>query len=560
MSSPRLKTQFEKLYDHFNGQDSHVQLEDVISVLFCTRRNARIVLNKMAEEGWLEWYPAAGRGNLSKIVFKRSQHDVSETLAKQYLEQGKVEQAFHVLNKDSAKLTKVIENYLGVNHEEGQQIIRLPYYRPLSMLNPTKPHRRSEQNIIRQIFSGLTTLDENDQLKPDLAHNWESNDGRLWRFFIRPGVRFHNGDLLTLSHVVESVTALSKNRLFEHIVTVKETQAWVLEVELNRDDWHFPLLLTESCAKIVPPSAWDISDFDQLPIGTGPFQVKKNTEKKLVLEAFDNYFGYRPLLDRVEVWVIDELYSSIVFPTLSYPIKSKVSSNDEVKLDPGCTYLLLNRKEGVAKDEKWARYFSASLSAHNLFQQLQEETIIELGLLAAYGLKPGWHHTALNKNKIAPPEQRRISIAYLAHHPVFPEMVKAIARILQKDGLSLEFIEYQHAPEDTSQIDIWLKPMGIGTERDDALAAWLLNYSSICELSPPALFENWSNLVDRWRSEKGGLFPARDLGKSLVESYQIIPLFHCWLGVSKEQCGTLQNATCNSLGWFDFCKVWVKPK
>ncbi|MEI8631960.1 hypothetical protein P4S72_07415 [Vibrio sp. PP-XX7] len=35
-------------------------------------------------------------------------------------------------------------NYLGVQHQEGMQAVRLPYYRPLSMLNPRKNMRRSE--------------------------------------------------------------------------------------------------------------------------------------------------------------------------------------------------------------------------------------------------------------------------------------------------------------------------------------------------------------------------------------------------------------------------------
>lgn len=63
MSSPRLRSQFETLFEHYNGTDSNVQLEDITEILFCTRRNARIVLNKLAEEGWIEWHPAAGRGS-----------------------------------------------------------------------------------------------------------------------------------------------------------------------------------------------------------------------------------------------------------------------------------------------------------------------------------------------------------------------------------------------------------------------------------------------------------------------------------------------------------------
>jgi len=560
MSSPRLRTQFETLFDHFKGQDSDIQLDEVISVLFCTRRNARIVLNKMADAGWIEWLPAAGRGNLSKILFKRSQQDVSENLAKKYLEEGRIAQAFSVLKQDSGQLTKVIEDYLGVTHKEGMQYVRLPYYRQLSMLNPTKPHRRSEQNIIRQIFSGLTKIDENEELQEDLAHTWESTNGRNWRFYLRPGVRFHNGNLLQTGHVIDSVSALTQNTLFNHIYAVSSLKPWVIDIDLTCVDWHFPLLLAESSAKIMPPSEWITDKFDLQPIGTGPYKVKLNDEKRLILDAFDNYFGYRPLVDRVEVWVIDEVYSGMVFPSLSHPIKGEKSDDDEVKLDPGCTFLLLNRKYGLAKHEKWARYFCSTLSALNLFRLLPEDTIVDLGLLPAYGLKPGWQHSVLGADRSLPPSKENIVIAYHSQHPVFPTLARTMAKLLIKDGLTVEFKKYQHDIEDLTQVDIWLKPMGIGTDRDDALAGWLMNYSNISDMSDNEQFEQWCSWVKVWRNDKNGMFPARKLGKALVESYQIIPLFHCWLGVNKEHCGALQNATCNALGWFDFSNVWVKPE
>ncbi len=51
MSSPRLRVQFETLFEYFDGKDSDVQLDDRLTdVLCCTRRNARMVLNKLEEE------------------------------------------------------------------------------------------------------------------------------------------------------------------------------------------------------------------------------------------------------------------------------------------------------------------------------------------------------------------------------------------------------------------------------------------------------------------------------------------------------------------------------
>ncbi|HAS61223.1 MAG TPA: SgrR family transcriptional regulator [Vibrio sp.] len=561
MSSPRLRVQFETLFEHYDGTDCGVQLEDITDILCCTRRNARIVLNKMEEEGWIEWHPSPGRGKLSKLNFKRSRSDVSENLARRYLEEGKVGHALKVLDQDTAKLAQVVESYLGVQQQEGRQVVRLPYYRPLLALNPLHNIRRSERHIVRQIFSGLTKLDENEELAADLAHTWEMLTPTQWRFYIRPAVRFHNGDLLTVDAVIESLNGLSSRKLFSHIEKVVSTQKHVIDIHLSRDDYHLPVLLAESCAKILLPLTSRNEEFDQFPIGTGPYKVSQNDEKRLVLQAFDGYFGFRPLIDSVEVWVIDDVHSSMVFPSLSKPIAPQTAVvNDEVELDPGCTYLLLNRRDGLAKSDDWASYFSQRLSSLNVFQQLPQDKIIELGALPAHGLKPGWYHHTRQAHYATPPSYRTINVAYHAKHPMFPTLAKALELLLKQDGLDVELHTYDLDMPNISNIDIWVKPMSIANHREDAIVGWLLDYSDIEKMSRSEDFSVWSEVITQWQQTEEQTFPAHEIGKALAEKLQLIPMFHCWLGVSKDQCGSLQNAKCNALGWFDFSQVWVKPK
>ncbi|MFB9136843.1 SgrR family transcriptional regulator [Vibrio olivae] len=562
MSSPRLRSQFETLFEHYHGKDCGVQLDEITDILFCTRRNARIVLNKLEEEGWIEWHPAPGRGKLSQLIFKRSRSDVSENLARRYLEDGKIAQALNALDGDTSKLAQVIESYLGVVQREGQHVIRLPYYRPLSMLNPLKPMRRSEQHIVHQVFSGLTRLDSQEQLQPDLAHTWHALTPQVWRFYLRPGVRFHNGDLLTTQMVVESLLALKCKALFDHIASVTSPSDLIVDIQLSKSDTKLPFFLSESCAKILPAASLRGDDFDLLPIGTGPYRVVRNDEQRLVLSAFDSYYGFRPLMDSVEVWVIDDQHSSLIFPSLAKPIKHTTTGlvHDDVELDPGCSYLLLNRSHGLPKDPAWAEYFSQTLSSLNIYGQLPQDKIIELGVLPAHGLKPGWYQQQPSAKATHPPHSGRVKIACHAQHPMFATVMKAMSNLLKADGLDVEEITYELAPEQLDDIDIWIKPMGISSNRDDALAGWLLNTSDIEQFSPRADFIEWTALVEDWMADESNEFPAKHLSRSLIESRQIIPLFHCWLGISKDQCGSLQNAKCNALGWFDFSQVWVKPE
>jgi SgrR family transcriptional regulator len=562
MSSHRLRVQFETLFEHFHGENVDTQIDEITDVLFCTRRNARIVLNKLEEQGWIEWHPAAGRGKSSQLVFKRSRSDVSENLARRYLEEGKVGAALSVLDQDAAKLTQVIQNYLGLQQQEGLQVVRLPYYRPLSMLNPLKPMRRSEQHIARHIFSGLTRLDEEESLQPDLAHMWQSLTPYHWRFYIRPGVRFHNGDLLTTEHVILSLLDLRQFPLFSHIDKVFSSNDWVVDVQLSKADVHLPTLLTEACAKIVLPAHERGEDFDRMPIGTGPYKVMVNDDNKLILHAFDGYFGFRPLLDKVEVCVIEEVHSVLIYPSLENRLNTSRSkiNEEEVKLDPGCSYLLLNRSNGIAQNNNWADYLTTRLSALNLFRYVSDESIIAYGLLPAHGLKPGWYHQNASLISVPPQTNCTITIAYHAKHPMFPEFIQAIERLLAADDISVKIIPYEHSIETDQPVDLWLKATGIANHRLDALAGWLLNYSGIKEYSQSADFEQWMAMIDQWRENGQASFPAKELGKSLIENRQIIPLFHNWLGVNRDQCGALQNAKCNALGWFDFSSVWVKPE
>jgi SgrR family transcriptional regulator len=572
MSSPRLRKQFEILFEHFSGENADTQLDDVTGILFCTRRNARIVLNKLEEEGWIEWHPAAGRGKLSKLIFKQNRNDVSETLARRYLEEGRIGHALNVLDKDANRLSSVIQSYLGVSQADGKQVIRLPYYRPLSMLNPKKPMRRSEIHIARQVFSGLTKFDENDELQPDLAHHWQQVSKTEWRFYIRPGVRFHNGELLKLEHIISSIESLKSANLFQHLSQVVSPSPWVIDVSFTQPDHRAPQLFAENMAKILPPESMRGEDFDRYPIGTGPYSVTTNNDKRLILTAFDGYFGYRPLLDTVEVWVIDEVHSTMVFPSLADPIAGARSDiQDGIDLDPGCTYLLLNRVSGVAKHDRWARYLTKRLNSLAIFQKLPEDTIKELGMIPAHGMKPGWYHQPIDIpaddgdvkitdiNLTADEFDGEIRIAYYAEHPTFPEISVAIDALLKKDGIRAKFIRYGVDAPDIHDVDIWIRPMGIASNREDALAGWLLDYSDIEKMAKPEEFAGWRALVTGWLSQADTKFPAQEIGKQLVQHAQVIPLFHCWLGISKDHCGSLQNAKCNALGWFDFSKVWVKP-
>ncbi len=59
---------------------------------------------------------------------------------------------------------------------------------------------------------------------------------------------------------------------------------------------------------MILPAEWrSLNNFSSQPIGTGPYSVTRNNSNQLKIRAFDDYFGYRALIDEVNVWVLPDL-------------------------------------------------------------------------------------------------------------------------------------------------------------------------------------------------------------------------------------------------------------
>src|SRR3954453_10752948 len=66
------------------------------------------------------------------------------------------------------------------------------------------------------VYEGLVTRDKNLKIVPALAESWETLTPTKWRFHLRKGVKFHNGDPFTADDVLfsaERVRAKGSNFL-----------------------------------------------------------------------------------------------------------------------------------------------------------------------------------------------------------------------------------------------------------------------------------------------------------------------------------------------------------
>jgi peptide/nickel transport system substrate-binding protein/oligopeptide transport system substrate-binding protein len=170
----------------------------------------------------------------------------------------------------------------------------------------------------------LVQVDGKLGLRPALARFWQaSQDGRVWTFQLRPGVRFHHGRELTADDVVYSFTRLLEPqnrspsfRLFmrvqgadafragtaDHVAGFEVLDPYTLRITLSEPYALFIHHLVMTAAKIVPRDEVEQLGevFGQHPVGTGPFRlVRWEPDASIVLEAYPDHFRRRPYLDQL---------------------------------------------------------------------------------------------------------------------------------------------------------------------------------------------------------------------------------------------------------------------
>ncbi len=302
MSAQRLKAQFSTLYTHFEGKDTETTVQNMSDVLCCTHRNARIVLNKMMREGWIDWIPSVGRGHLSRLIFHRNDVDLQLKRVAEWINRGEIELAFNALRKDADYLTDLIEANLGFHEDDNRRVIRLPYYRALENLNPLKPLRKTERLLADQIFNRLTRFNPTtNEIASDLAYRWEMKSPTHWRFYLRPSVKFHDGRVMTAEDVIWSIKQAKAFTFFSHIEQIVTIAPLVLDFYLSAADRYFPATVSHHMLSIQPMHSDKIRNYDRLPIGTGAYRVEANTANHLALSSHETYFGFCALIDRIEI-------------------------------------------------------------------------------------------------------------------------------------------------------------------------------------------------------------------------------------------------------------------
>jgi peptide/nickel transport system substrate-binding protein len=191
-------------------------------------------------------------------------------------------------------------------------VLRLASQRPGSPLDPIAMDNIGSYTPVVMSMEYLCGKGEGAGLAPMLAESWTPNeDGSVWTFKIRQGVKWHSGADFTAADVVGALDRLAPTNLAAYIDpgSAVAVDASTVDVTLKAPDGQFPYQVSpyNPQSVITPPDYTVGTLFDQSPNGTSAFKLESYdvaTGAKYV--RFDEWWGGTAFLDGVEIIFSDD--------------------------------------------------------------------------------------------------------------------------------------------------------------------------------------------------------------------------------------------------------------
>jgi len=175
------------------------------------------------------------------------------------------------------------------------------------------PHMSTSANDIRvsfNVFDNLVSRHPDQRLHPGLATEWKLEGQTAWRFRLRQGVKWHNGDSFSsadakfsLDRTLDPATKVRVSTVFTSIDRIETPDAATLVIHTKKPDPLLPARLAFYGGQIVPKKYLEsvgVDTFNQKPIGTGPVRfVSWVKDDKAVFEANPDYWAGKSDFDRM---------------------------------------------------------------------------------------------------------------------------------------------------------------------------------------------------------------------------------------------------------------------
>ncbi len=193
----------------------------------------------------------------------------------------------------------------------------------LPVLDPPAAGNRPAQQICSCIYEGLVKYNPGGNgVLPSLASKWTHSSGKIWTFYLRRDVKFHDGKKFDSASVKFNFDRLLNPRhpnskpsygtfsfsksllgIYGDIVEKIETpDSYTVRFTLSSPDYYFPEKLAHYSYGIVSPYAVKKYGnlFHEHPCGTGPFRMAELRKPgRIILSSNSAYSLFSPYLDKI---------------------------------------------------------------------------------------------------------------------------------------------------------------------------------------------------------------------------------------------------------------------
>lgn len=191
-------------------------------------------------------------------------------------------------------------------------------------LNPVLADESTGGDIDSLVFNGLLRYNQNMELEPCLAEKWTvSKNGRVVTYYLRKGVKFHDGVEMNAGDVLFTYKVFSDPTVntpygadYQYIKDVEIMDPYTVKVTYKKP---FAPALTSTFSAILPKHLLEGKDinhddeFNRHPVGTGPFKfVEWKTDQQITLEANPDYWEGKPHIKRFVLRIIPDQASEFL--------------------------------------------------------------------------------------------------------------------------------------------------------------------------------------------------------------------------------------------------------
>ena len=204
------------------------------------------------------------------------------------------------------------------------------------------PHYSTSSNDVRvsfNLFDNLTSRHPDGKLYPGLATEWKLEGPTTWRFKLRQGVKFHNGDPLTSADVKYSIertydpaAKTMVATVFGTIEKVDAPDASTIVITTKKPDPLLAARLAFYGGQVVPKKYLEsvgADAFNAKPVGSGPVRFTSWVkDDRAVLEANPDYWGGKIDMDR---WIMRPIPETA--PRIAALLKGEVDAITQLPPD-----------------------------------------------------------------------------------------------------------------------------------------------------------------------------------------------------------------------------------